>query len=121
MLRNAEPNNCEGIKLKRQRYAYITRETCADRQEDCARTFHQTRSRSIYSEEREGIYFSLARINLRVQVNQFPGLRRDLLETGRVVTLFITFFLVNFLSPIDENPRSPLGEKKKYIMSARKF
>lgn len=78
----------------------------ADRGEDCARTFHQARSRSIYGEEREGIYFSLARINLRVQVNQFPDSRRDLLETGRVVTLFITFFQVNFLSPIDnENLR----------------
>lgn len=88
--------------------------TCqhTDRRGDYARTFHRARSRSIYGEEREGIYFSLARINLRVQVNQFPDSRRDLLETGRVVTLFITFFQVNFLSPIDENLRF-LSERKE--------
>lgn len=56
-----------------------------------------------------------------MQVNQFPGPRRDLLETGQVVTLFITFFQVNFLSPIDdESPRFLSGEKEKerYIFTS---
>lgn len=102
--RNAAANNNSEstLKLKGQNYANVTRSMSTRRREDRARMFHRTRSRSICGERREGIYFSLARINLRVQVNQFPGPRRDLLETGRVVTLFITFFQVNFLSPIDD-------------------
>lgn len=42
--------------------------------------------------------FSLLKINPRWQVNQFPvPWQRNLLETGRIVILFITFFQVNFL------------------------
>lgn len=89
--------------------------TCrhTDRREDCARTFHRARSRSIYSEEREGIYFSLARINLRVQVNQFPDSRRDLLETGRVVMLFITFLPSQFPFAYRRELKVPLGRERE--------
>jgi len=73
-----------------------------------------SRGRYEREREREGNLFSLARINLRVQVNQFPGPRRDLPETGTSRYAFYNIFPSQF--PFAHRPRGskvPLGRGEK--------